>query len=186
MLNLINYVSIQGGGAMVFYFTLYSFCGWILENSYSFLLKEGFFKANFLKGPFKPMYGFAPVFLLFFITERTPWHIVLFLCLFIPTLVEYLTGVMLKKVFNRPYWDYSNIPFQLHGHICLPFSICWVVLSFGCLQWIHPAVSSLYDKMEPYWSWMYPAVIFYFTTELFLAIRKNVFFPQKEPTNPIS
>lgn len=185
MLNLINYVSAQSGGAMVFYFTFYSFCGWILENSYSFFLKEGFFKANFLKGPFKPMYGFAPVLLLLFITEQTSWPIVLFLCLFIPTLVEYLTGVMLKKVFKQPYWDYSNIPFQLHGHICLPFSICWVVLSLVCLQWIHPAVSSLYDKMEPYWSWIYPAIIFYFTAEFFWTIRKNAFFSQKEPTNPI-
>ncbi|WML54487.1 putative ABC transporter permease [Neobacillus sp. PS3-12] len=75
------------------------------------------------------MYGFVPVLLLFFITKQTRGTIVLFLCLFIPTLVEYLAGAMMKKVFHRPYWDYFNIPFQLHGHICLPFSICWVVLS---------------------------------------------------------
>lgn len=182
-----DHIHLQGATAIVFYFTLYSFFGWLLENSYSFLTREGFFKDNFLKGPFKPMYGFAPVLLLLLITKETHWTLFVFLCFFIPTLVEYVSGVMLKKFFNRQYWDYSNIPLQLHGHICLPFSICWVVLSLVCLQWIHPAVSSMYLTISPYWNWIYPAVLLYFTAELILVIKKYVFqsFTQKKPTSPI-
>jgi uncharacterized membrane protein len=182
-----NPFNLQGAGAIVFYFTLYSFFGWLLENSFSFTLKEGFFKANFLKGPFKPMYGFAPVLLLFFISKHTHWTVAVSLCFFIPTIVEYISGVMLKKFFNRQYWDYSNKPFQLHGHICLPFSICWVLLSFICLKWLHPSISHLYGIIEPYWNWIYPAVIVYFAAELYWAIRKHSLpsLSSKEPTSPI-
>lgn len=172
---------------IVFYFTLYSFFGWMLENSYSFSTKEGFFKANFFKGPFKPMYGFAPILILLFINEQTHWTIVLSLCLFIPSLVEYISGAMLKKLFNRRYWDYSKMPWQLHGHICLPFSICWVLLSIICLQWIHPVISSFYAKMELYWNWMYPVALFYFLAELIWAVRRHSLttVSTDKPTNTI-
>jgi uncharacterized membrane protein len=185
--NMFNLVPLHGAADAVFYFTVYAFFGWLLENGYSFLTKEGFFKANFLKGPFKPMYGFAPVFLLALITEHTHWAAVLFMCFFIPTLIEYISGLMLKKLFKRTYWDYSKIPFQLHGHICLPFSICWIVLSFACLHWIHPGVSSLYGTVEPYWSWIYPAAIFYFAAELIFSIRRHSFtgISAEKPTNTI-
>jgi uncharacterized membrane protein len=185
--NLLNDVGPQSAGAIVFYFTVYSFFGWIIENSYSLLTGEGFFKANFLKGPFKPMYGFAPVLLLLFISKHTHWAVIMSLCFLIPTAVEYLSGVMLSKLFNRQYWDYSNIPLQLHGHICLPFSLCWVILSFICLRWIHPGISTIYHNAEPYWGWIYSAVIFYFIAELIMAIRRHSLHavPADKPTNPI-
>lgn len=187
MASILNPLNLEGAAASVFYFTVYSFFGWLLENSYSFLTKEGFFKPNFLKGPFKPMYGFAPVLILFFITDQTNLAAVMCLCFLIPTLVEYLSGIMLQGLFNRQYWDYSNIPLQLHGHICLPFSVCWILLSFICLKWFHPVVSSLYGTMETYWSWFYPVVIFYFFTELLFAIRRHSLaaFSADKPTNTI-
>ena len=41
--------------------------------------------------------------------------------------IEYAAG----RVFNRRYqvWDYRKMPFQLHGQICLPFSLAWCALS---------------------------------------------------------
>ena len=49
--------------ALIFYFMVYAFFGWCLENFTSLATKGTFFKANFMKGPFKPMYGLAPVIL---------------------------------------------------------------------------------------------------------------------------
>lgn len=42
----------------------YSFGGWLLEGLYHLLMTGSFWKANFLLGPFKPMYGIAAVLLL--------------------------------------------------------------------------------------------------------------------------
>ncbi|WP_066065775.1 putative ABC transporter permease [Neobacillus soli] len=180
-------LTIEGAAAIVFYFTIYSFIGWLLENSYSFFTKQEFFKENFLFGPFKPMYGFAPVLLVYLISPATNQVIVILLCFFIPTIVEYVTGVLLQKLFNRKWWDYSDTPLQLHGHICLPFSICWGFLSLICLKWIHPAIETMFGAIEPYWAWVWPAVGLYLLADLTLAIRKHSLqdLVAEEPTNPI-
>ncbi|MDP4083730.1 MAG: putative ABC transporter permease [Bacillota bacterium] len=170
-----------GIAALVFYFTVYSFCGWILENSYSFFTGNGFFKPIFLRGPFKPMYGFAPVLLIMLIGQKTNGLIVVLLCFVIPTLVEYMSGALLYKFFQRKWWDYSDMPLQIHGHICLPFSLCWVLLSFICLKWIHPVIASLYILIESAWIWIYPLVIFYFLADLLWTIRKQPTHAVTEP-----
>lgn len=164
---------VTGAEEILFYFTVYSFLGWILENSYSFILTRRFFKANFLKGPFKPMYGIAPVMLICLITEKTHWAAVLFLCFFIPTLVEYISGYLLEKFFLRKWWDYSHLPLNLHGHICLPFSVSWLLLSLLCLWYLHPGIQLLYGDIEPYWSRFWPLAFGYFIMELIKAIQRH-------------
>jgi uncharacterized membrane protein len=180
-------ISIEGAARIVFYFTVYSFIGWLLENSYSFFTNDIFFKENFLYGPFKPMYGFAPLILVYLISPETHWAIVLFLCVLIPTLVEYVSGALLKMLFAKQWWDYSDTPLQLHGHICLPFSICWGILSLISLRWVHPAITSLYEAVAPYWGWIWSAVCLYFLADLVLAIRRHSLqaLLTEEPTNPI-
>lgn len=166
-------LNLEGASAVVFYFTVYSLFGWLLENGYSKLTGRGFFKPNFFLGPFKPMYGFAPVLLVYLIGPETNWVGVILLCLFIPSVVEYLTGILLQKFFQRQWWDYSDMPLQLHGHICLPFSLCWIILSIICLKWIHPAIILMYGAIAPLWSWVWPAVGLYLIAETALAIRRH-------------
>lgn len=179
--------SVEGAARILFFFTGYSFIGWLLENSYNFFTKRKFFKENFLYGPFKPMYGFAPILLVYLISANTHWAIVLLLCVAIPTLVEYVSGALLYKLFQKRWWDYSDTPLQLHGHICLPFSICWGLLSIICLHWVHPAVASLYEAVAPYWGWVWSAVGLYFVADLVLAIRKHSLqeLLTEKPANPI-
>lgn len=168
-----NIFNLEGAATIIFYFTVYSLLGWLLENSYNLFTKREFFKQNFLFGPFKPMYGLTPVLLVYLISPETHWGMVILLCLLIPTMVEYLTGALLQKLFNRTWWDYSNTPMQLHGHICLPFSICWTVLSLICIIWIHPMIVSMYGTIEPFWAWVWSAIGLYFLADLVLAIRKH-------------
>lgn len=185
--SYLEWFSVEGAARILFYFTAYSFIGWLLENSYSFFTKQKFFKENFLYGPFKPMYGFAPILLVYLISPKTHWALVLFLCVTIPTLVEYVSGALLQKLFHKQWWDYSDTPLQLHGHICLPFSICWGILSFICIQWVHPQIVFLYEGIAFYWGWIWSAVGLYFLADLVLAIRKHSLqeLLTEEPTNPI-
>ncbi len=36
---------------------------------------------------------------------------------------EFLTGLIVNKWLDMNIWDYSDLPFQLFGQICLPFAI---------------------------------------------------------------
>lgn len=45
------------------------------------------------------------------------------------TLLEYCTGVLLNIKLGLHIWDYSNLPFNVDGQVCLLFSLIWVLLS---------------------------------------------------------
>ncbi|OLS37854.1 putative ABC transporter permease [Bacillus sp. MRMR6] len=167
------HLNLEVASAIIFYFMVYSLFGWLLENSYSKFTGRSFFKPNFFLGPFKPMYGFAPIILVYLISPDSNWMKVILLCFFIPTAIEYLTGVLLYKLFQQRWWDYRDLPLQFHGHICFPFSICWIVLSYLCIQWLHPQIVSFLDVIEPVWTWVWPAVGLYFLAELALAVRRH-------------
>src|SRR3954469_4823952 len=119
------------------------------------------------------MYGFAPVLLVYLIGPETNMAVVLMLCFFIPTFIEYITGATLHKFFQRQWWDYSDMPLQIHGHICLPFSLCWILLSLACVKLIHPVIISAYEAAEILWVWIWPAIVLYFIAELSLSIRRH-------------
>lgn len=44
-------------------------------------------------------------------------------CVIFVTAMEFLTGLLVNKWLQLEVWDYSELPFQLFGQICLPFTI---------------------------------------------------------------
>ncbi len=47
----------------------------------------------------------------------------------IATSIEFIVGMLDRVVLHLNMWDYSSIPFNYNGIICLPFSIAWCCLS---------------------------------------------------------
>lgn len=68
---------------------------------------------------------------------QLPWACPLWLqaavCAVLVTVVEFLAGCVLNLWLGMGIWDYSNLPFNLLGQVCLPFSLAWWVL---CLVFI--------------------------------------------------
>ncbi len=56
-----------------------------------------------------------------------------FCSLFI-TVVEFTAGVILNLKLHMRIWDYSRLPFNLLGQICLLYSFFWFLLSFPALR----------------------------------------------------
>ena len=46
------------------------------------------------------------------------------------TIIEFISGFFINIIFKLNVWDYSNLPFNVLGQICLLFSILWFGLSF--------------------------------------------------------
>lgn len=47
------------------------------------------------------------------------------------TAAEFLFGIILNLYLGWDVWDYSNLPLNLLGQICLPFSLLWILVSIG-------------------------------------------------------
>ena len=45
------------------------------------------------------------------------------------TILEFITGCIVNIWLGWNVWDYSNLPLNLLGQICLPFSILWYFIS---------------------------------------------------------
>lgn len=48
----------------------------------------------------------------------------------IVTAVEFVSGIILNLWLGWNVWDYSNMPFNILGQICLPFTVLWFFLAF--------------------------------------------------------
>lgn len=59
---------------------------------------------------------------------------------FFVTIFELVVGGLLKYTGQSPMWDYSNIPLNFDGVICLPFSLLWVLLSIVGI-WVADAIN---------------------------------------------
>lgn len=60
------------------------------------------------------------------------WNISLFkqliLGVIIATSLEFLFGCIINIELGWNVWDYSNVPFNIMGQVCLPFSVIWGIL----------------------------------------------------------
>lgn len=124
----------------------YSFGGWLLEGLYHLLMTGSFWKANFLLGPFKPMYGIAAALLLG--AKPVEKKKFLILALLIPLVVEYASGIWLKNVFGLQYWDYSGYKYNIDGLVCLQFAVMWVVMAYILVYVLQPKLTQLKIKTE--------------------------------------
>ena len=62
-----------------------------------------------------------------------PWEMSLFkqgvIGAIVITALELVTGLICNVWLEMNIWDYSTVPFNLFGQICLPFSLLWILLS---------------------------------------------------------
>ena len=54
------------------------------------------------------------------------------------TLIEFATGFALEKLFHARWWDYSNMPLNIMGYVCLIFSVIWGLACMVIVRWVHP------------------------------------------------
>lgn len=132
------------------FFFIYCFCGWIFESTYVSLKSRHFVNRGFLRLPMLPLYGTGAVMMLW---ASLPFkdHIVLvyFAGVVAATLLEYVTGYAMERLFKMKYWDYSNQPFNLHGYICLSSSVAWGFLTIFLTEVIHKPIAELVLNLNP-------------------------------------
>lgn len=122
-------------------FVIYAFLGWCTEVAYAGLDKGEFVNRGFLNGPYCPIYGMGVLIVIAVLTPLKENLLVLFIgSFFLTSILEYLTGLILEKVFGNKWWDYSDIPFNIQGYVCLKFSILWGLGCMFIMDTVHPAI----------------------------------------------
>ena len=148
---------------IVLYFFIYAFIGWCGEVIYNASATGKFINCGLLNGPICPIYGVGAVFLLLCLRSFTDNLIILFIGSFILlTILEYFTGFLLDKIFHTKWWDYTSMPFNINGYVCLKYSLIWATGGVILTNLIHPAIS--------FFTSLLPVTIGYILISLFSAL----------------
>lgn len=76
----------------------------------------------------------------------------LILCSIFATFIEYIFGM----IFNTDYhiWDYRNMPCNIDGMVCLPFSLLWMLIAswvIPLMDWIDHYIFGYKPDTKPYY-----------------------------------
>lgn len=133
----------------LFFFYIYCFIGWIWETCYVSVIQGKWVNRGFMRGPFLPIYGSGAIIVLITtLPFRTEAVTVFFAGMISATILEYCTGVVMEKLFHVRYWDYSNQPFNLKGHICVTSSLAWGAFSVILTLYGHNPIERFVLRMN--------------------------------------
>ncbi len=137
---------------ILFTFACFSIAGWILEVCYRSIAANKFVNPGLLRGPYLPLYGAGALLLIMVISLLGRSFIVIkIIGYFIATTgLELISAFTAQHFFNTSLWDYSDQSFNYKGHICLKFSIYWVILAFVFEYFIMPFYQGIELRLPLY------------------------------------
>lgn len=136
------------------YFFFYSVAGWMVESLYCSIGERRIINRGFLNGPYCPIYGAGGIIaaLLGLFVNGVSLQAVFFVFVFSGTTscaLEYVTSVVMEKLYHARWWDYSTRTFNIEGRVWLggflQFASCCCVVVFI----IHPALSAWLAQFTP-------------------------------------
>lgn len=132
------------------YFIIYSVLGYIIETLFGIITKGTWeSRQSFLYGPFCGIYGLGAVIMILSLQYFNQNNNRLFIGGFIVgSLIEYIVSWVGEMILNVKWWDYSNMPLNLNGRICVFFSIFWGLLAIYLMSYINPKVDRLIEWIK--------------------------------------
>lgn len=121
-----------------------SFAGVMIELIWC-LVRNGYIesRSGLVWGPFNALYGVGAAalsILLYRFRNRGKW-LSFIGGMIIGSVVEYLCSWWQEAMFGSRSWDYSDMPFNLNGRICLLYSVFWGFLGVMWIKDIYPRMA---------------------------------------------
>ena len=131
---------------IVFLFFAYSFLGWVGEVLFTAVVHRKYQDRGVLSGPLCLLYGVGGLVITFALGDiREGWFFLLVFSAVYATVIEWIGGHILEYTTHTRWWDYSAMPFNLDGYVCLGASLAWGALGVVVLKWGNPLLLALYS-----------------------------------------
>ena len=136
-------------------FLIYSILGFLLETIRSFFVNSKF-TSGILYGPWTPIYGLGIVLVilisnyLFSHLHLSRWVetlITFMIITLVLTLLEWIGGVLIEKIFHVVFWDYSKEAFSIGKYISLSKSLIWGVGSIIFIYVLKPLLEGVIKRV---------------------------------------
>ena len=136
------------------YFLIYSFLGFLLEVLFARVTRSGKQDRKcMVLLPLCPVYGLGAVLITQLPAAVQSRPLLLFLCgALAATVAEYLMDWFYEKALGVRFWDYSSLPWNLNGRVCLLFTGAWGLLSLALVAWVHPVMARWVSAIPAVWT----------------------------------
>lgn len=136
-------------------FFILAFTGWLGEVAYAALVEKKFVNRGFLNGPLCPIYGIGAISMYLLLqTFADNTMLLLLTSMLVGSVIEWVAGFLLEKIFHQKWWDYSDSPYNLHGYICLGFSTVWGLAGVVCVRYLMPFLLGLVNWIPQPLGWI--------------------------------
>lgn len=144
-------------------FIIYSILGYIVEvASCSMISKKLVYNRGFLIGPYLPIYGTGIILIISTLDKYRNDIMALFIMSMVYcTVLEYLTSLIMEKIFNLRWWDYSDKRFNVNGRVCLTNGVLFGLGGLIMVEFINPI-------MESFINWMPNLLVYILSIILFI------------------
>lgn len=124
---------------LVWLYFIYAFIGWCLEVAEAAVRRHRFVNRGFVSSPLCPIYGWGALAVAIFLPELENRIVFLFIGgMIVTSLVEYMTGRTLERIFHRRWWDYSEEKYQIDGYVSLKSSVVWGIGAVLMIRVLNP------------------------------------------------
>ena len=113
----------------------------LLGCGFAAFKQHRFVNRGFLNGPICPIYGVGVTLVIACLEAFQSNLLLLYISsVILVTVLEGVTGWAMDKLFHNKWWDYSKLPFNIGGYVCLLFSLIWGVACVFIVYFVHPLI----------------------------------------------
>lgn len=132
------------------YFIIYSIIGFVIETLFG-MAKYGMLESrqSFLYGPFCAIYGVGAIIMILSLQYFKKSYNSLFIggCI-VGSVTEYLVSWIGEAILHLKWWDYSKMPFNINGRICLLYAVFWGFLGLYLMISLNPKIDRLINFIK--------------------------------------
>ncbi len=136
----------------IFYLFIFGcILGWLVEGIWSLLKKHLLINHSALViGPFNVVYGVGAVVLTIMLYKIKDASLVkIFKTSFITgSILEYIMSFLMEYMLGFVAWNYSKKFLNIHGRICLTYSIFWGFLGIFWIKLVYPKLKKIIDQQN--------------------------------------
>ena len=136
-------------------FAFFGLLGWVFESTYCSLVEKRWCNRGFLFGPVCPIYGAGAVAAILVFggpgasAAQLPWWAVFLACAVGASCIEWVTSVVLEQLFGTVWWDYSDMPLNLRGRVCVPAAALFGLCGLGVVYVALPLARQVVAAVPP-------------------------------------
>ncbi len=135
---------------LVIIFLIACLTGYGVEELWCFI-KNGYFESrqSLIYGPLSVLYGIGAVLLTLSLykIKNSKWYVVYGVSFVVCTIAEYIASLGQEICFGSVAWDYSNLPLNINGRVCLLYSLFWGALGLVWIKVVYPALNKFISKL---------------------------------------